>query len=96
MEKEKEIRDDQMVVVLEDGTELVCDIIFTHEANDKNYVVFAFPDNDEISAAVYVPGEDGTDGEFLDIETDEEWNMLDELLDAYFDELDALEEEEDE
>ena len=90
---DKNLKDNEMVVVMEDGSEVVCEIILTHEANGKNYVVFAFPDSDEISAALYVPGETDEMGEFMDIETDAEWDMLDEVLQSYYDELDELDEE---
>jgi uncharacterized protein YrzB (UPF0473 family) len=90
------LRDDQIVVTNEDGSEVVCNILFTHEANGKNYVVFEFADTEEISAAVYVSGEKEEEGTFLDIETDEEWEMLDELLQTYFDELDDDTSEDDE
>ncbi|MFU8792464.1 MAG: DUF1292 domain-containing protein [Acholeplasmataceae bacterium] len=93
------LKEDQIVVTNEDGTEVVCNILFTHEANDKSYVVFEFADSEEISAAVFEPGETEDEGTFVDIETDEEWEMLDEILQKYFDELDDeddLEETQDE
>lgn len=87
------LKEDQIVVTNEDGTEVVCNILFTHEANDKHYVVFEFADSEEISAAIYEAGDDEEEGTFLDIETDEEWEMLDELLQSYFDEMEAEEDE---
>ena len=90
------LKDDQIVVTNEDGTEVVCNILFTHEVNGKNYVVFEFADSEEISAAIYQAGDTEEEGTFLDIETDEEWELLDELLQSYFDELDDEEDEEDE
>ncbi|HAX02932.1 MAG: hypothetical protein A2Y45_05825 [Tenericutes bacterium GWC2_34_14] len=89
------LKDNQMVVTNQNGDEAVCDILFTHEANGKNYVVFEFVDTHEVSAAIYVPGETDDEGEFKDIETDAEWDMLDQVLQAYYDELDAEEEDED-
>lgn len=88
------LKDDQMVVTNQNGDEAVCDILFTHEANGKNYVVFEFVDTHEVSAAIYVPGETEGEGSFADIETDEEWDMLDQVLQAYYDELDDAEEDE--
>ena len=90
------MNDNEIVIVKDDGTEVVCEIIFTHEANGKNYVVFSMPGEEEITAAVYVPSENGEEGDLLDIETDEEWDMLDELLDQYFDDLEESDESEDE
>jgi len=91
------IKENQMIVTSPDGVESVCEILFTHEHNGKNYVVFEFIDSHEISAAVYEPGEKEDEGTFSDVETDEEWDMLDKALQAYYDDLDAEEDvEEDE
>lgn len=89
------LKDDQMVVTNANGDEAVCDILFTHEANGKSYVVFEFVDSHEVSAAIYTPGATEDEGTFSDIETDAEWDMLDQVLQAYYDELDAEEDEED-
>ncbi|MDY0295425.1 MAG: DUF1292 domain-containing protein [Acholeplasmataceae bacterium] len=88
------LKEDQMVVTNQNGDEAVCDILFTHEANGKNYVVFEFVDTKEVSAAIYIPSEEEGEGSFADIETDEEWDMLDQVLQAYYDELDDAEEDE--
>ena len=82
------LKEDQIVVTNEDGTETVCNILFTHEANDKSYVVFEFVDSEEISAPIFEADDTEDEGTFLDVETDEEWEMLDELLQKYFDEVD--------
>ncbi len=95
MEKEK-----HLTFIDEDGNEVLCEILFTFESKEfnKNYVLF-YPvgsDDDEIEvmAAAYVPTEDG-EGELLPIETDEEWQMIEEVLDQ-FSEEDFDEEAEDE
>jgi uncharacterized protein YrzB (UPF0473 family) len=90
------LKDDQMVVTNANGDEAVCDILFTHEANGKNYVVFEFVDSHEVSAAIYTPGATDDEGTFSDIETDAEWDMLDQVLQAYYDELESEEDDEDE
>jgi uncharacterized protein YrzB (UPF0473 family) len=89
------LTENQMVVTNQDGDESVCDILFTHEHNGKNYVVFEFVDTKEVSAAIYVPGATDDEGTFLDIETDEEWDMLDGVLQSYYDETEDEEDEED-
>ena len=91
------LQDNQMIVTDQDGNESVCEILFTHEHEGKNYVVFEFVDSHEVSAARYIPGETDDEGSFEDIETDEEWDMLDKVLQAYYDdnEIDLDEEEED-
>lgn len=87
------IKDNQIVVTDEQGTETVCEILFTHEANGKNYVVFEFPEDGEVSAAVYTPSDTDEEGTFSDIETDEEWELLDKVLQAYYDDLDNAEDD---
>ncbi len=91
MEKEHII-----TIVHEDG-EFAAEILFTHEDKEtkKKYIVFQNMETEEISAAIYVE-ESETEGYFEDIETEEEWDMLDDLLDEYFnlDEEDLDESEE--
>ena len=89
------MEDNQLTIIDENGNERVCEILFTHKANGKNYVVFEFLDTEEISAAIYTPEEDSEEGFLSDIETDEEWDMLDELLDSFYDSLEQSEEFED-
>lgn len=84
------MKDNKLTIIKEDGTEELANILFTHQSEEKNYVVFELIDSEEITAAIYKENKNG-EGELLDIETDEEWEMLDELLDAYFDELDEEE-----
>ena len=88
------LNENQMVVTNQNGDESVCDILFTHEHNGKNYVVFEFVDTKEVSAAIYVPGASDDEGTFMDIETDEEWDMLDGVLQSYYDEAEDEEDEE--
>lgn len=89
--------DNKLTLIGEDGNETACEIILTHEHKGKKYVIFEFLDSHEISAAQYIADEkDESEGTFLDIETDQEWEMLEEVLEKYFDELDELEDEEEE
>jgi len=89
------MNENQMIVTNENGEEMVCEILFTHEYNGKNYVVFEFVDSQEISAAIFVPGETEDEGTFMDIETDEEWDMIDGVLQEFLDALDEDDLEED-
>ena len=86
------LEENQMIVTNAEGEESVCEILFTHEHEGKNYVVFEFLDSHEVSAALCVAGETEDEGSFSDIETDEEWDMLDKVLQAYFDNLESEEE----
>ena len=89
------LKDNQLIITNPEGEESVCEIILTHEHNGKNYVIFEFLDSHEVSAAVYTPDTEGDEGFLSDIETDEEWDMLDEVLDQYFSQLENEEDTED-
>jgi uncharacterized protein YrzB (UPF0473 family) len=81
------LAEDQLTIIDPDGKETLCQILFTMESKEfgHNYVVFypideydKTPDDGEleIMGARYVVKEDGT-GELSDLETDEEFAMLD-------------------
>ena len=90
------LQDNQMIVTDQDGNESVCEILFTHEHEGKNYVVFEFTDTHEVSAARFIAGETEDEGTFEDIDTDAEWDMLDRILQSYYDEMEAEDEDEEE
>lgn len=77
--------DRTIVITTEDGKELTCDILFTYHSEEfnKDYVLFVPRGENQVSAAVYVE-KTTTQGEFLPVETDEEWDMLEALLDDYY------------
>ena len=86
MEKEK-----QLTFIDEEGNEILCEILFTFESEEfnKSYVLFypiadADGEDIEVMAAAYSPTENG-EGELLPIETDEEWDLIEDVL-AQFDE----------
>ena len=92
---------ENITIVDENGNEQVCEILFTFESDEfgKSYVLYypvgADEDEDEeieIHASSFTPNEDGNDGELLPIETDEEWEVIEEMLNTFLEE----EEEEDE
>jgi uncharacterized protein YrzB (UPF0473 family) len=87
-----------ITVVDEDGNEQLCEVLFTFDSDEfgKSYVLYypvgAEEDDEEdieIHASAFIPKEDGEDGELMPIETDEEWDMIEEILNTF------LEEEED-
>lgn len=73
-----------LTLIQEDGKEIICDILFTYhyEKTNKDYVVFNVRGTQEVSAATYEET-DGTTGKLGLIETEEEWAMLEELLNDY-------------
>ena len=74
-----------LFVTDENGKEIEMEILFTFESDQsgKSYVVFVDPNNEdgEVFASVY-----DEDGNLLPIETDEEWEMVEEVLGAFSDE----------
>lgn len=96
MENEK-----QLVYVNEKGDEVLCEILFTFDSKEfgKNYVLFYPIENSEdeeieIMAAAYASTDNG-DGELIPIESDEEWALIEEVLQS-FNEEDEDDEEFDE
>ena len=84
------MKDRTITLIQEDGQEIVCDILFTYYAEEfnKNYVVFQVRKTGEVSAATYDP-EDGKEGRLGKIETDEEWQLLEDLLSEYAERMGA-------
>ncbi len=72
-----------------EGNEREFEIILTFEAPETKvkYVVYKEPgdDSDEVMAAVYSETGDGS-GDLADIETEEEFEMIQGVLDAFYDE----------
>ncbi|VEU82594.1 DUF1292 domain-containing protein [Acholeplasma hippikon] len=85
---------DKLSIISDDKEEIVT-IIFTFSENGKNYVVFEFDESKEISAARYVEGATPEEGELLDIETEEEWELVDRVFEQYQKDLEAEESEDD-
>ena len=94
--KEKELREDQLVFEDEQGNEVLCDIIFTYHSEEfnKDYVFFAqngSEDEDgkvEVGVASYIPKDNGI-GELNAVESDEEWDMLEEVFNSYAEECEC-------
>ena len=94
--------DGQLTIIDSEGNEKLCQILFTLESEEfgKKYVVFYEVselndvDNDEdeipLMAASYVETEDGS-GELSEIETDEEWELVEEVLQQFDEECDCEE-----
>lgn len=89
-EHDHEHEESYITVVDEDGNESLYQVLFTFESEDfgKNYVLIypagATDDDDiELQAYSYVESEDGTAGDLQPIETEEEWDMVDEVLNTF-------------
>ena len=86
-----------ITIVDENGTEQLCEILHTFDSEEfgKSYVLYSIigaeEDADgavEIFASSYTPAENGEDGELQPIETEAEWDLIENVLNAIEDELD--------
>lgn len=73
-----------ITLVNAEGKNIEAEMLLTHYSEEfkKNYVVLRIIEEDTLTAGVYTPGLEN--GEITAIETDEEWDMIEELLDDYF------------
>lgn len=79
------MREDQFIVVNDLGEEILCNILFTHEAEDgRKFIVFEFTDTKEFSAAIYEEDPDKPgEGALIEIEDEADWEMLEEIMADY-------------
>lgn len=82
--------ENNITIVDENGNEQLCEILFTFDSDtfNKSYVLYyPISENDEeeidIHASSFVPSENNQDGELSPIETDEEWDMVEEMLNTF-------------
>ncbi|GIN89712.1 UPF0473 protein YrzB [Siminovitchia terrae] len=84
-----------ITVVDEEGNEELFEVLFTFDSDEfnKSYVLYypAGSDNGEneeieIHASSYTSNENGEDGNMQPIETEEEWDMIEEMLNTFLDE----------
>ncbi|MEH7332774.1 DUF1292 domain-containing protein [Neobacillus drentensis] len=88
--------ENQITIVDEEGNEQLFEVLFTFESEEfkKSYVLFtpvgAMDEEDEegpeIHAYAFNPTDEGGDGELIPIETDEEWDMVEEMLNTFYEE----------
>ncbi|EME75102.1 DUF1292 domain-containing protein [Bacillus sonorensis] len=87
-----------ITIVDDKGNEQLCEVLFTFDSDqfNKSYVLY-YPveaqdeEEIEIHASSFIPNENGEDGELMPIETEEEWEMIEETLNTFL-----ADEEEDE
>ena len=89
------VEENKITIVDENGNEQLCEILFTFDSDqyNKSYVTYypigADQDDEEeieIHASAFTPSEDGQDGELQPIETEEEWDMVEEMVNTFLDE----------
>ncbi len=88
------MEEETLIVVDELGNELEAVIIMTFESEEfgKNYVVYQLKDDEtgEYFAASFDP-EDGQEGKLNQIETDEEWDFVEEVLESFLEDQEEKE-----
>ena len=91
-----EQQQNHITIIDENGNEQLCEVLhtFDNEEFGKSYVLYSLvgaeEDEDgsvEIFASSYIPAENGEDGELSPIETEAEWDMIEDVLNAIEDEL---------
>ena len=81
-----------ITLIGEDGSEKKAEVLFTYysEEFNKNYVVF-MPEDEQNSVAAASFVENGNQGSLEQITTDEEWELIEDLLEQYVAQLEATE-----
>ena len=81
------LEEQKFTVVNAEGEEVECEALFRFESDEthKNYIVYTDNSQDEegntrVYASIYTPGEEKTKLE--PIETDAEWNKIQQILDV--------------
>ncbi len=89
------MENNQLTIIKQDGTEELCEILFTHFNEDlnKNYVAFIVLSTGECTAMSFVEKEDGTLGDLFPIESEEEWDEIEEIFEKFADEMDEEDED---
>ncbi len=87
--------ENNITVVDNEGNEQLCEVLFTFDSEEfgKSYVLYYPVGEDEeneeeieIHASAFIPNEDGSDGELMPIETDKEWDLVEEMLNTFLEE----------
>lgn len=75
----------------EDGGEQQCRVVFTFDSDEHSYVLFSLVGDEDagISALRYELDDNGEMAGFSDIETDEEWAMVEEVMNTVIAEFGA-------
>ncbi|MCF6161656.1 MAG: DUF1292 domain-containing protein [Furfurilactobacillus sp.] len=89
-----EDNDEQQITLVDDnGNETLYNVLFTFKSDDygKSYILLypaSAADDEEVDIQAYAfdPEEDGsTEGELSPIENDDEWDMVEEMLNTFLD-----------
>ena len=93
------IEENQLTVIDENGTEILCEILFTFESDDydRSYVVYypAGAENEDadgnvdLHVSAFIPAQGDEGGELIPIEDEKEWDMIEEVINTFLDEEEA-------
>ena len=81
--------DDQIFILTnEAGEEQHCRVVFNFETDEHSYVLFTLVDENgesisDVTALRYELDENGEMADFADLETEEEWAMVEEVLNTF-------------
>lgn len=87
-----EMKDNKIIVTDENGKSVEMEIYFTFEKDEKKYVVYFDPSQEGEEIALYAAAYD--DENLYPVESDEEWDMIDEVVAAFNEEQDNDDEDE--
>ncbi len=90
------LEENQLTVIDENGSELLCEILSTFESDDygRSYVVYypAGSDTEEdvdLHVSAFIPASGNEGGELIPIEDEKEWDMIEEVINTFLDEEEA-------
>ncbi|MFE6167645.1 DUF1292 domain-containing protein [Viridibacillus arvi] len=97
MTNEQEQEQRNITVVDEEGNEQLCEVLHTFDSEEfgKSYVLYYVIGTEdeegevEIFASAFTPSEDGQDGELAPIETEAEWDLIEQVVNELDEDIDA-------
>ena len=79
------IKDDEIMITLDDGTEVVYKILFTYENEERGHsYVFVYLEGEEDDVMPFIYNEE--DKSLVEIEDEEEFDEIEEVFNAFVDE----------
>ena len=85
------MNEQQITIVDENGNEQLCEILFYFHSDEfnKDYVLY-YPIGEEdengeiiVHASAFVQSDENTEGELMPIETEEEWDVVEEMYNTF-------------
>ena len=95
------MNEQQITIIDENGNEQLCEILFFFHSDEfnKDYVLY-YPIGEEdengeiiVHASAFVQNEEDTEGELMPIETEEEWDVVEEMYNTFVENQDDEDEE---